>query len=95
MKNYYKGADRKLVEIFTPHCNLSGEQYEEISARFIYLEADIQDGEPIEDIKQTVYELNVVFDFLYNTKEVTLEEYNSLCNLANEMEADAERLVQA
>ena len=46
MAAFYFDTDKKLVEIFTEHCNLSGEQYEWIRGEFIFLVADIQDEEP-------------------------------------------------
>ena len=92
MKNYYIDTDQKLREIFAEHCNLSGEQYEEIRSRFIYLMCDIQEGEQMENIEDAVSDLGVIFEFLYNTKELTIGEYNELCNLANGMQDDAEKL---
>ena len=35
MAAFYYDTTSKLVEIFTEHCNLSGEQYEVISGEFI------------------------------------------------------------
>ena len=92
MKNYYIDTDQKLIEIFTKHCGLTGEQYMKIRSRFINLLCDIQDDEQMEDIDEAVGEMGVIFDFLYNTKSLTLCEYNELCNLVNGMRDDAERM---
>ena len=83
MRTYYKDTDRKLVEIFKGHCNLSQEQYEEIRAQLIYMVADIQESEPVEERVQYLMD---VFEFLLNTKELWIEEYDALCNLVREME---------
>lgn len=85
MAEFYFDTDKKLVEIFTEHCNLSGEQYEWISGEFIYLVADIQDDEPETAIDERIEKMNIVFEFLLETKELTLEEYNDLCNLASDV----------
>lgn len=95
MKNYYIDTDTKLVDIFREHCNLSGEQYQEIQSMFINLMCDIQEGEQMENIEDRVGDMGVIFEFLYNTKELTIYEYNELCNLASEMRNDAERLAIA
>lgn len=93
---YYMDTTEKLREIFTEHCNLSMEQYEEISSRLINLVTDIQmleeksDEVTPEGVEQAAEELGVIFEFLLNTKELTLKEYNELCNLANAL-ADAAR----
>ena len=85
MAEFYFDTDKKLVEIFTEHCNLSGEQYEWISGEFIYLVADIQEDEPETAIDERIEKMNIVFEFLLETKELTLEEYNDLCNLASDV----------
>lgn len=85
MAAFYYDTDKKLVEIFTEHCNLSGEQYEWIRGEFIYLVADIQEDEPETAIDERIEKMNIVFEFLLETKELTLEEYNDLCNLASDV----------
>lgn len=85
MAVFYYDTDKKLVEIFTEHCNLSGEQYEWIRGEFIYLVADIQEDEPETAIDERIEKMNIVFEFLLETKELTLEEYNDLCNLASDV----------
>ena len=88
---YYMDTSKKLREIFAEHCNLNAEQYEEISGRLIYLVADIQMlEEKSEDVTLAeaeieANELGVIFEFLLNTKELTLKEYNDLCNMASEL----------
>ena len=94
MRNYYINTCGQLCEIFSEHCNLSMEQYEVISGRMIDLLAEVQemDGEGTwEEAQRKTKELNVIFEFLLETKEITLEEYNELCNLAGTIEAEAER----
>ena len=95
MAAFYYDTDKKLVEIFTEHCNLSGEQYEEISGRLIDLVAEIQefDGEgSYPEAERKANELGVIFEFMLNTKEVTLQEYNDLCNMVGEIADAAEKL---
>lgn len=95
MMAYYNDTCTKLREIFTAHCNLSMEQYEEISGRLIDMVAEIQefDGEgTYQEAERKANELGVIFEFLLNTKEVTLEEYNNLCNMVNKIAGDAEQL---
>lgn len=93
---YFMDTTGKLREIFAEHCNLSGEQYEEISGRLIYLVADIQMLEEkrelvtLAEAEKEAEELGVIFEFLLNTKGLTLKEYNDLCNMVGEM-ADAAR----
>ena len=74
----YDAKLERLPQIFANHCNLSAEEYEEIHSRLINLEADVQEEEPIGSIEVAAGELNVIFDFLYNIKRLTLEEYNAL-----------------
>lgn len=96
---YYMDTTGKLREIFAEHCNLSGEQYEEINGRLIYLVADIQMLEEkseevkLADAAKEADELCVIFEFLLNTKELTLKEYNDLCNLAGELAEAAQKAV--
>ena len=92
MINYYNDTCGKLRDIFTPHCNLSLEQYEEIRGRLIDLVAEIQemDGEGTgPEAEKKANDLGVIFEFLLNTKEITLEEYDSLCNMVNKIADEA------
>lgn len=88
---FYMNTWGKMREIFAEHCNLSGEQYEEISGRLIDLVGDIQmleeksDELTLDDVMNAAEDLGVIFEFLLNTKEVTLQEYNDLCNMVGEM----------
>ena len=75
----------KLREIFSEHCNLSMEQYEEISGQFLYLVTDIQEGEPQEEIEKRMDYMRAVFEFLYNTKELTLKEQYELNQLLEDV----------
>lgn len=75
----------KLLEIFSEHCNLSMEQYEEISGQFLYLVTDIQEGEPQEEIEKRMAYMRAVFEFLYNTKELTLKEQYELNQLLEDV----------
>ena len=95
MLNYYNDTCGKLRKIFAEHCNLSMEQYEEISARLIDLVTEIQefDGEgSYPEAERKANELGVIFGFLMNTKELTLEEYDELCNMVGEISEEAEKL---
>ena len=85
MAAFYYDTDKKLVEIFTEHCNLSGEQYEWIRGEFIYLVADIQDEEPGREIDERIRKMKTVFDFLLETNELALAEHAALHELANEV----------
>ena len=95
MRNYYYDTCGKLREIFLENDNLSMEQYEEISGRLIDLVAEIEefDGEGTYlEAERMANELGVIFEFMLNTKEITLAEYNDLCNMVGEI-ADAAKLV--
>ena len=94
MNSYYKDTCGRLREIFGEHCNLSAEQFLEISRRFLDRVADIQEEEPLEEIETEINDLCVIFEFLYNTKELNEKEYNELVDLANVMRADAYRMVR-
>ena len=83
MAVFYYETDKKLVEIFTAHCNLCTEQYEWIRGEFIYLVADIQDEETGREIDKRVEKMKAVFNFLLETKCLTLEEHYALQELAN------------
>ena len=92
---YYYDTCGKLRDIFTKHCNLSMEQYEEISGRLIDLVAEIQEFDnegTYAEAERKANELGVIFEFLMNTKEITLEEYNDLCNMVGEIACEAEKL---
>ena len=86
MAVFYYDTKAKMREIFAEHCNLSLEQYEEISGRFIDLVADWQEGTPQAEIEQAQEKLRVIFEFLYNTKELTLEEFAKLNDMIDAME---------
>lgn len=75
----------KMREIFAEHCNLSLEQYEEISGQFLYLVTDIQEGEPQAEIEKRMDYMRAVFEFLYNTKELTLKEQYELNQLLEDV----------
>ena len=93
MAAFYYDTDKKLVEIFTEHCNLSGEQYEWIRGEFIYLVADIQDEENGKEIDKRIEKMGTVFDFLLETKELTLAEHAALYELANEVREGDPRII--
>lgn len=96
---FYMDTTGKLREIFAEHCNLSGEQYEEINGRLIDLVSDIQMLEEkseeltLADVEKAAEDLGVIFEFLLNTKELTLKEYNDLCNLVGELAEAAQKAV--
>ena len=93
MATYYYDTEKKLVEIFTEHCNLSGEQYEWISAEFIYLVADIQEEEKGREIDKRVEKMKTVFDFLLETNELALAEHAALHQLAEEVRDADPRII--
>ena len=84
-----------MREIFSEHCNLSLEQYEEISGQFIYLLADWQDGEPMEEIEKRSGYLRAVFEFLFNTNELTLKEHYELNEMLDAINDGAQRMACA
>lgn len=96
---FYMNTWGKMRVIFAEHCNLSCEQYEEISGRLIDLVADIQELErksdevTLADTEKAAEDLGVIFEFLQNTKELTLEEYNALCNMTGELADEARKAV--
>ena len=85
MKAFYYNTNKKLREIFKEHCNLSVEQFEELNQEFLYLVTDYQEEEPKEEIKKRTDYLATVIDFLFNTKELNLEEHTALINLLEEI----------
>ena len=85
MKAFYYNTNKKLREIFKEHCNLSVEQFEELDQEFLYLVTDYQEEEPKEEIKKRTDYLATVIDFLFNTKELNLEEHTALINLLEEI----------
>jgi len=93
MAAFYYDTDKKLVEIFTEHCNLSGEQYEWIRGEFIYLVADIQDEEAGREIDLRIRKMETVFDFLMETKELAWAEYTALRELAKEVRDADPRII--
>lgn len=93
MAAFYFDTDKKLVEIFTEHCNLSGEQYEWIRGEFIFLVADIQDEETGREIDMRVRKMKTVFDFLLETKELGLAEHAALNRLAEEVRDADPRII--
>ena len=92
MKNYfYVDTDQKLKEIFHDYCNLSPEQYEELRAEMIYLVSDYQEGEPQAEIEKRIAYLKSAFEFLYNTKELSVKQHYELGELIEKIRTEAER----
>ena len=89
MAAYYFDTCGKLREIFAEHCDLSAEQYEEISAQFIYLVSDIQEHEPMEEIEKRIGYMRAAFAFLFNTKELTLKEHAELEEMLEQIRTGA------
>ena len=85
MNGFYYDTCGKLREIFAEHCNLSGEQYEAISGRFIDLVTDIQEGEPQVEIAKKISDMGVIFNFLVDTKELTMEEHFALLDMTRDI----------
>lgn len=83
--DFHYNTSGKLREIFADHCNLSLEQYEEISGQFINLVSDIQEGEPLAEIEKRMDYMRAVFEFLYNTKTTTLNEQYQLNQLLEDV----------
>jgi hypothetical protein len=90
MLAFYYDTDTKLVEIFTEHCNLSGEQYNWIRGEMIYLVADIQEEEEPAEIEERTNKMGIVFDFLMETGELTLKEHHELAKKVQEILDKAE-----
>ena len=97
---YWSDTCGKMRDIFSEHCNMSLEQYEEISRRLIDLVCSIQmleekhEDVTLQSTQEEADELGVIFDFLYNTKELTIGEYNMMCNLVSEMAEEARKAVE-
>ena len=89
MKAFFIDTNKELKKIFREHCNLSCEQFEELDQEFLYLVTDYQEEEPAEEIKKRTDYLAAVIDFLYNTKELNLEEHTALVNLLSKIEQEA------
>ena len=85
MKNFYYNTNEKLRKIFSDHCNLNMEQYEVICGEFLYLEADIQEEEDSTEIMKRAEKMGIIFDFLYETKELTLKEHAALKDMVSDM----------
>ncbi len=85
MKNFYYNTNEKLRGIFSDHCNLNMEQYEVICGEFLYLEADIQEEEASAEILKRAEKMRIIFDFLYETKELTLKEHAALKDMVSDM----------
>lgn len=85
MKNFYYNTNEKLRKIFSDHCNLNMEQYEVICGEFLYLEADIQEEEASAEILKRAEKMGIIFDFLYETKELTLKEHEGLKDMVSDM----------
>ena len=77
MFDFHYDVSGKLREIFKQHCNLSLEQYEEITIQLVDLVDMIRYKNPEYDIQEQIYRLSVIFDFLLSTKELTLQEHYS------------------
>ena len=92
---FYVDTDTKLVQIFSEHCNLSQEQYEEIRGQFIFLIADYQDDEPREEIEKRVQYMTAIFEFLFNTKELSMSEHYELCLLLEQIQDEAKKVMKA
>ena len=96
MAYVYVDTDEKLVEIFSEHCNLSPEQYEVIRAEFINLECDMMDGEPQAEIEKRMEKMRIIFDFLLETKEITLEEHAGMNDLISQKwKSEMDRICEA
>lgn len=83
--NFHYDTCGKLREIFADQCNLSMEQYEEISGQLIYLVADFQEREPQWAIENRIGYLQNVVDFLFNTKELTVKQHTDMQDLISDI----------
>ena len=79
------GVQKKLEEIFKDHCNLSNEEYENIRGRMITMIHDVINLEPDEMIFGELDDLGVILEFCLQTKKLTGEEYDALCNYAESL----------
>ena len=99
MRSYYVDTCGKLMDIFTEHCNLSLEEYEEIRSRLIDLVVEVQETDEngcgsFDEVERKASELGVIFEFLMKTNEITLTEYNALCNLVGKLRDDAKLMAE-
>lgn len=88
-----KPMESNVMEIFKEHCNLSVEQYEWIRREFIYLVADIQEEETGREIDKRVEKMETVFDFLLETKCLTLNEHYALQKRAHDVRDADPRII--
>ena len=85
MKNYFYDTDQKLREIFSEHCELDCDQYEWIAAELTWLICDMQEAEPQAEIEKRIAKLTTVFEFLQETKEITMAEHFGLMEMLSEI----------
>ena len=93
MKTFYYDTDKRLREIFAEHCNLCGEQYEWIRGEFTCLVADFQESEPQAEIEKRMERMRTVFDFLYETKCLTVGELTEVNELLSEIWETAMQII--
>ena len=85
MSGFFYDTRGLLRKIFLDHDNLSLEQYEEISGKFMELVKDIREDEAQVQIEKRTSYLRAVFEFLFNTKELTLREYTDLGEMLDQI----------
>ena len=92
MKKFSYQPTKKLLEIFTEHCRLTIDQYEVLGEEFMNLETEYQDSVPQADIEKHQEKMRIIFDFLLETKVITLKEHLALNNMVDDMEDQATQM---
>ena len=92
MARFYYYTANRLREIFTGHCNLTVEQYAALTERLEELVDMYQENRPEEETKKMVHNLQVVFEFMLDAKELTQKEYIELHEMLEEMAEQAEKI---
>ena len=88
--SYYTA--NKLREIFSEHCNLTVEQYAALTERLEELVDMYQENRPEKEMEKFADNLGVIFDFMLDTKELTLKEHMDLHEMLNEMAEQAGKI---
>lgn len=72
----------KIKKALAGNRKLDKIQRGEIRIRIEEMTKEVEEGDQ-EGAEDSAEELHVILEFLYLTKELTLEEYNGLCNIVN------------
>lgn len=72
----------KIKKALAGNRKLDKIQRGEIRMRIEEMTKEVEEGDR-EGAEDSAQELHVILEFLYLTKELTLEEYNGMCSLVN------------